>query len=178
MTHGQRRLLVAAGAAIALLAVAAVVLVTVVFRSWRSVRPQLQGDVTVALGDDETMVFVAIAPGHLDVPGRLGGLFRGYELEICEPYLIGATEVTEGQWAAVMGEDLPWKHNPQRPKWLAFADAERFVARLNRIVGPEFEAWEYCAGLVFLTPRQEPPPALRPSAMRLASTPGCVSEPG
>jgi len=135
-------------AALALLSIGAMT----ALRALRIRAPQVHGDVAIALGDGASMVFVEITPGRLDVPERLGGLFPGYELEICVPYFIGATEVTEAQWTAVMGEDPPTPpaRNPHRPVVLAYGDVKRFVAHLDRIVAPQYEAslptevqWEY-----------------------------------
>jgi formylglycine-generating enzyme len=86
----------------------------------------------------------------------LGDSNPGFEFLLTKPYYIATTEVTQGQWKRVMG------NNPSQFKQLANADslpvenvswkdAKRFIKKLNRLekhnkyrLPSEFE-WEYAA---------------------------------
>ncbi len=147
---GLRLRWVLLAAALLVAVMAAAILAALHLRSRWSLPPPVPGDLTVALGDGVSMAFVEIAPGTLDVPMHLGGLIPGYELEIDEPYLVSATEVSGAQWRAVMGSPPPLQPDPRKPVWVSFADAQSFIARLQRFVGPRYEAyiptevqWEY-----------------------------------
>jgi formylglycine-generating enzyme required for sulfatase activity len=74
--------------------------------------------------------------------------------EVCvDDFRMGAYEVTEGQWLAVMGSDLPL-HSIRGPAFPAsgvnWTDAREFIVRLNRLSGlkyrlPTEAEWEYAA---------------------------------
>ena len=126
-------------------------------------KPQSEGDVprraiTVALAGGEQMEFVWVAPGTF----RMGSGGEGWdderpqhEVMVGEGFYLGRYEVTQGQWAAVMGT-TPWagksrvRSQPLHPAvYISWEDAQAFVSRLNSAAGetlyrlPTEAEWEY-----------------------------------
>lgn len=75
--------------------------------------------------------------------------------KVClEGYWIGKTEVTQGQWLTVMGENpARFKVAPGYPvERASWKDIQRFVGRLQTVTGKKFRLpteaeWEYAAGI-------------------------------
>ena len=89
-------------------------------------------DVADVLG----MKFVRIQPGQFEV--------WKIKIKITKPFEIGACEVTQAQWEAVMGT-RPWsgqpaaKDNPQFPAtYVSYLDVQEFIARLNACRGRKY----------------------------------------
>ena len=83
---------------------------------------------------------VRIEPGGFTIPKA----FRIAEIRIriTKPYQIGATEVTQAQWEAVMGT-RPWQGKPavkEAPycpaSHISYIDVQEFIRRLNACGGP------------------------------------------
>jgi formylglycine-generating enzyme required for sulfatase activity len=102
------------------------------------------------------MELVLIQPGTF----QMGSTLRDDDAEpvhavtLTHPFCIGAHEVTQGQWEAVLGADAKPSRFPglDRPvERVSWDDAQRFLAALNRLAGGPFfrlptEAeWEYAA---------------------------------
>jgi formylglycine-generating enzyme required for sulfatase activity len=105
------------------------------------------------------MKFVLIRAGTfimgspLNEPGRDSDE-RRHKVSLTRPSYVQATEVTQGQWQAVMGE------NPSHfsacgktcpVEMVSWYDSQRFIARLNAMAGartyrlPTEAEWEYAA---------------------------------
>ena len=91
---------------------------------------------------------VRVPPGEFEV-------FK-IRFRVTRPFLIGATEVTQAQWQAVMGA-RPWrgrqgvKEDPACPAtYVSYMDAQEFLRRLNACGGPTwrlptFAEWRVAA---------------------------------
>lgn len=72
-------------------------------------------------------------------------------VKITKAYYIGETEVTQGVWEAVMGNNPSSFIDANKPvEGISWSDAQRFINRLNGLTGKQFamptEAqWEYAA---------------------------------
>ena len=84
----------------------------------------------------------------------IGGYDEKPAHEVCvADFRMGIYEVTEGQWLAVMGSDLPLRsvRGPAYPaSGVSWIDAREFIVRLNRLSGlnyrlPTEAEWEYAA---------------------------------
>jgi len=116
---------------------------------------RLAAEFTNALG----MKFVLIPAGifmmgsSLNEPGRDSDE-RRHKVSLTRPFYLQTTEVTQGQWQAVMGE------NPSHfsdcgetcpVEMVSWHDTQRFIARLNAMAGarryrlPTEAEWEYAA---------------------------------
>lgn len=116
---------------------------------------RLAAEFTNALG----MKFVLIPAGTfimgspLNEPGRDSDE-RRHKVSLTRPFYLQTTEVTQGQWQAVMGEnpshfrDCGETCPVEKVSW---HDTQRFIARLNAIAGthryrlPTEAEWEYAA---------------------------------
>ena len=86
---------------------------------------------------------VRIEPGAFEIPNPKHAQTK-IRIRITRPYRIGATEVTQAQWEAVMGA-RPWhgkpavKESPNCPAtYVSYLDAQEFVRRLNACGGPKW----------------------------------------
>ena len=96
-------------------------------------------DVAEVLG----VKLVRIEPGAFEMPNPKQPRTK-IKVRITKPYEIGATEVTQGQWEAVMGT-RPWqgrpavKEGPDCPAtYVSYIDAQEFLRRLNACGGPKW----------------------------------------
>jgi formylglycine-generating enzyme required for sulfatase activity len=117
------------------------------------------GQMATGFTNELGMEFVLIPAGTifmgspLDEPGR-GGDEGRHKVTLNRPFYMQKTEVTQGQWNAVMGE------NPSHfracgencpVEKVTWHDAQRFIARLNAMSGtsayrlPTEAEWEYAA---------------------------------
>ncbi len=94
------------------------------------------------------IVLVLLPPGEF----LMGGLIRQrcgfsglvhHPVKVCQPFLLGRTEVTQGQWRAVMHSE-PWRQEQQTPMgdacpatFISFARAVEFCNRLSEQEGLE-----------------------------------------
>jgi formylglycine-generating enzyme required for sulfatase activity len=80
------------------------------------------------------MAFVEIPPGNFQM-GQEKGVKTdepAHQVRITRPFCLGATEVTEGQWSAVMGLDPPPAHERDFPvQGITFEGAQSFLDNLN-----------------------------------------------
>jgi formylglycine-generating enzyme required for sulfatase activity len=103
------------------------------------------------------MEFVLIKPGKFligspeDEPGRYTGE-RPHRVNLTKPFYLQATEVTQGQWQALMGNN-PASHkgcgNNCPIEQVSWDDVQRFIQKLNQKEGtdkyrlPTEAEWEY-----------------------------------
>ena len=101
------------------------------------------------------MEFVWIQPGTfpMGAPASEGGFGNErpvHEVEISRGFYLGAHEVTQGQWEAVMGNNPSYYEGVDRPvEMVSWNDAQEFIGRLNDAEGdslyrlPTEAEWEY-----------------------------------
>ena len=103
------------------------------------------------------MEFVLIQPGKFlmgspkDEPGRYTGE-RPHRVNLTKPFYLQTTEVTQGQWQALMGKN-PSSHkgcgDSCPVEQVSWEDAQRFIQKLNQKEGtdkyrlPTEAEWEY-----------------------------------
>ncbi|MBW2584237.1 MAG: formylglycine-generating enzyme family protein [Deltaproteobacteria bacterium] len=116
------------------------------------------------------MEFVLIKPGKFlmgspeDEPGRYTGE-RLHRVNLTKPFYLLTTEVTQGQWQALMGKN-PSSHkrcgDSCPVEQVSWEDAQRFIRKLNQKEGtdkyrlPTEAEWEYAcrAGSTRFSQRQ------------------------
>jgi formylglycine-generating enzyme required for sulfatase activity len=118
-------------------------------------KEELPGTITNALG----MEFVLISPGTFIMgspskePGRYGDEGR-HQVTLTRAYYLQTTEVTQGQWNAVMGSNPSYFKNcgDDCPvEQVSWNDVQEFIRRLNGQQGadiyrlPTEAEWEYAA---------------------------------
>ena len=105
------------------------------------------------------MEFVLIEPGTFEMgsPETEAGRFDDETLHpvtLSQPFYLGKTEVTQGQWEAVMGDNPSYFSDCGRTcpvEQVSWEDAQEFIAALNRREGvetyrlPTEAEWEYAA---------------------------------
>jgi len=114
--------------------------------------PKAGDEITVNLPGGLGMEFVWIEPGAFNMgspesePGRSPEEGPLHEVTISQGYWLGKYEITQGQWAAVMGTK-PWlgqsyvQDNPSHPVvYVSWNDMQEFVERFNE-VSEEKEYW-------------------------------------
>ena len=112
-------------------------------------------EITVDLPDGATMDFVWIEPGTFTMGGSYPDDGPAHEVTITQGYWLGKTEITQGQWEAVVGT-TPWSRqslvqaNPEHPAaWITWEDVQGLIAQLNAHEGsevyglPSEAEWEY-----------------------------------
>jgi formylglycine-generating enzyme required for sulfatase activity len=106
----------------------------------------------LGLGDDQ---FVVVQPGRFAMGSASGAgdELPVHEVVLTRPFRLQVTEVTQGQWRAVMGT------NPSRfgacgdtcpAESVSWDDAQAFIGRLNSLTGHQFRLptegeWEFAA---------------------------------
>jgi len=126
------------------------VMVAFVFNSYAE---QPKEKITNSLG----MELVLIQPGQFmmgspeDEPGRYTGE-RPHRVNLTKPFYLQTTEVTQGQWQALIGEN-PSSHkrcgDSCPVEQVSWEDAQRFIQKLNQKEGtdkyrlPTEAEWEY-----------------------------------
>lgn len=131
-----------------------------------TVQPKQAGAAPLASGEDMIHIDVPGSPGFNMVLVKPGMFEMGatkeqgsaeddekpvHWVKITKPYYMGETEVTQAVYEAVMGSNPSSFVDPEKPvEGMSWADAQRFINRLNAITGREFamptEAqWEYAA---------------------------------
>ena len=110
---------------------------------------------TFALPGGVEMEFAWIEPGTfpMGAPASEGGHGNErpvHEVEISQGFYLGAHEVTQGQWEAVMGSNPSHYEGDDRPvERVSYDDAHEFIGRLNDAEGdslyrlPTEAEWEY-----------------------------------
>ena len=110
---------------------------------------------TFALPGGVEMEFAWIEPGtfRMGAPASEGGHGNErpvHEVEIGQGFYLGAHEVTQGQWEAVMGSNPSHYEGDDRPvERVSYEDAHEFIGRLNDAAGdslyrlPTEAEWEY-----------------------------------
>jgi formylglycine-generating enzyme required for sulfatase activity len=116
---------------------------------------RLDDKITNELG----MTFVLIPPGTfimgspLNEPGRDSDEIQ-HKVTLTQPFYIQTTEVTQGQWKSVMGENPSFFHDCGENcpvEMISWYDAHRFIARINTLSKykryrlPTEAEWEYAA---------------------------------
>jgi formylglycine-generating enzyme required for sulfatase activity len=111
----------------------------------------------IELGQRAIMDMVLIQPGEFGM-GSLqaeSGLHAAqrpqHRVRITKPFYMGVTEVTQGQWRAVMGKNPSYfEGSDQLPvENVSWEDCQLFIARLNQMVAgggfrlPTEAEWEY-----------------------------------
>jgi formylglycine-generating enzyme required for sulfatase activity len=106
---------------------------------------------TVDLGRGVTMEFVLVRPGTF-LMGSAGNDFDEqpvHPVTLTRPYYIGRYEVTQEQWAAVLGDNPSVNKGLRRPvENVSWNDCQRFLAALRKKTGralllPTEAQWEY-----------------------------------
>ena len=84
---------------------------------------------------------------------------RQHRVTISKPYYLQTTEVTQGQWKAIMGNNPSYFKGDKRPvEQVSWNDAQEFIRKLNRKEGTDkyrlpIEAeWEYACRAGTTTP--------------------------
>ena len=117
--------------------------------------PAAPAELTVGLGGGVTMKMVLIRPGKFmmgsPVPGDMaawdGGL--AHEVTLTKPYYLGATEVTQAQYQAVMGTNPSYFKGPANPvEQVSWNEAAEFCKKLSEKTRQTFRLpteaeWEY-----------------------------------
>ena len=116
-------------------------------------RPEPQTRVFSLLDGAADMEFVQIEPGSFTMGSPLGEDGRGqdegpqHRVRISNRFWLSAHEVTQDQWAKVMGTT---PSDPSHPAaYISWDDVQKFIARLNRAEGawwyrlPTEAEWEY-----------------------------------
>lgn len=129
-------------------------------------------DLQVALPGGEEMAFVLVQPGRFTMgtpEAQRRELERqrkwdswsaneqpAHEVTISSSFYLGATEVTQAQWEAVMGT-RPWAdsdavaHRDHPAVNVSWPDVQQLIARLNQVAGsdlyrlPTEAEWEYAS---------------------------------
>lgn len=100
------------------------------------------------------VTFTMIAVEHgVFVKGEKSGHMRNTPVVLTKDYYLGACEVTQELWTAVMGDNTcsHFKGNPQLPvDSLTYEQCKTFLDRLNELTGKQFRLptqceWEYAA---------------------------------
>jgi len=105
----------------------------------------------IDLGDGVKMEFVLIRPGTFVMGSDANRLDErpARPVTLTQPYCLGKYEVTQAQWARVMGSNPSHFKGPQRPvENVSWDDCQLFLAALRKRTGRRFalpaEAeWEY-----------------------------------
>jgi formylglycine-generating enzyme required for sulfatase activity len=111
-------------------------------------RPKAGQTLTAQLPGGATMEFVWIEPGTFTMgsSGYVGAEPPKHKVRISRGFFLGKYEVTEAQWASVMGSEGKTRKPVVGITWLG---AQEFIARLNREVNeilyrlPTEAEWEY-----------------------------------
>jgi formylglycine-generating enzyme required for sulfatase activity len=110
---------------------------------------------TLDMGNQVTMKLVPIPAGKFMMgspkteAGRQGGEGPQREVTITKPFYMGATEVTQAQYEAVLGENPSHFKGPQNPvEMMSWEDAGEFCRKLSDKTGknvrlPTEAEWEY-----------------------------------
>jgi len=109
------------------------------------------------------IVLVRVAAGRFTMGSPRGEAERDgdevlHPVEIAEPFLLGETEVSEAQWAVVLGDDAPeLRGRPDHPVGdVTWHRAQEFVRGLNATSPgwrlPSEEEWEYACRAGTATP--------------------------
>jgi len=115
--------------------------------------PQLKID----LGEHVVIEMVLIEPGELNMgsPAADAGIYYDqmppHRVKITRPFYLGASQVTQGQWRAVMSKNPSYFQGSDRlpVENVSWEDCQGFIARLNRMVPgggfrlPTEAEWEY-----------------------------------
>ena len=121
------------------------------------VEPSLGDEWAFSLPGGGEMEFVWIEPGvfRMGSPSRESGRVSDegplHEVEISRGFWLGAYEVTQGEWEAVMGSNPSYfKGDARRPvERVSWDDVQEFIAKLNAASGasvyrlPSEAEWEY-----------------------------------
>ncbi|MDR2197977.1 MAG: formylglycine-generating enzyme family protein [Deltaproteobacteria bacterium] len=103
------------------------------------------------------MIFVRVPAGSFVMgpgPAHLGGAPEGpgpRKIEMRKPFYLGATEVTQERWSAVMGSNPSYRRRSGHPvENVSYLDVLEFARRLNLSEGggyrlPTEAEWEYAA---------------------------------
>ena len=120
------------------------------------------GPKEIDLPGGASMDFVWIEPGEfvMGSPASEGGRYDDeiqHRVTLTKGFYLGAYEVTQAQWQAVMGT-TPWagqpyvQSNPNHPAvYVSWEDAQAFISKLNAAAGkqiyrlPTEAEWEYAA---------------------------------
>ena len=114
------------------------------------------------------MKFVSVPGGSFRIGDQFGGEDERFDDDehnnrqiTIKPFLLGTTEVTQGQWRAVMSSNPPeskgygdfWRAVRSSPddhpvEWVHFFDVQKFIKKLNARTGKRFRLpteaeWEY-----------------------------------
>jgi len=125
-----------------------------------TIMPDTAKHLSLDLTTTVTMKLVRIEAGEFTMGSPKGETGRNADegpqrqVMITKPFYMGATEVTQGQWKAVM-DTQPWKGQPLAKAWvdnaanyISWDDAMAFCAALSRKTGrrvrlPTEAEWEY-----------------------------------
>lgn len=111
-------------------------------------------ELTLDLGGSVTMKLVLIPAGTFtmgspdDEEGRYVGEGPQRQVTISQPFYMGVTEVTEGQYQAVMVSDFNFKGSNNPQERVSWNEAREFCQRLSQRTGktvrlPTEAQWEY-----------------------------------
>ena len=106
------------------------------------------------------MTFVRIEPGEFmmgastDEPEILRGVEKQHRVRLTKPFMLGATEVTQGQWKAVMrtlpwtGQDMEARGDDYPATRITWSHAVEFCRTLSNTEGQQYRLpteaeWEY-----------------------------------
>jgi formylglycine-generating enzyme required for sulfatase activity len=116
-------------------------------------KPELPKTFSVPLGTGVKMDFVLIPAGTFTMGTDKGASFKrpAHEVTITKPFYMGACEVTQAQWKAVMVENPSSRRGDDLPVvQISWDDCQTFLFQLNDVFGGAFtfrlptEAeWEY-----------------------------------
>ena len=133
--------------------VGVVSLVVFLFVSGRALAQERPAKLSVDLGGGVKMDFVLIQAGSFMMGAEQGEANERpvHQVKITKPFYMGAYEVTQAQWRAVMGENpLALKGDNMPAERVSWEDCEKFVAKLRGKVGqgmicrlPTEAEWEY-----------------------------------
>lgn len=111
---------------------------------------------TLDLGKGQKLTLTYIPAGKFSMgsprneEGRMDNETQ-HEVELTRPYLMGITEVTQGQWAAVMGTTIRQQRDKANPGWTLHGEGADYPMYY---VNWE-EASEFCAKLTELAQKQD-----------------------
>ena len=117
-----------------------------------------EAPITLNLGNDVTLEFVQIPAGTFYMGSQPKEAFRGNdegpvrEVQITQAFCLGKYEITQSQYAAVMGENPSYHRGSHLPvESVSWDDAVTFCKRLSQATGrnlrlPTEAEWEYACG--------------------------------